>query len=194
MALQDFLGLVQARVEQVPVFEDGLHFGDGQFEHHARDLGCVLHAHNLDHEVVDHRADLFLVTRVFRDYCRQNAVRCQHKLLINSQLFLSLILDLLRLFKSFSLTGECLLELGHLLHLLHLLHLVVAAHFGLHLRLLTLAKHCRQIVHQLVLIVRVIVVTLSILVVGVGQLVVPLVATILMLVAVVASALVVILS
>lgn len=152
VTLQDFLGLVQTRIEQVPIFEDRLHFGDWQLEHHARDFGCVFHAHNLHHEVVNNCADLLLVARVLRNHSGQDAVRCQHKLLIHGQLFLSLILVVDTL-HGFGLRDERLLEIGHLLHLLVLLHLTVIAHFGFHLRLLTLAKHRRQVVHKVVLVV-----------------------------------------
>ena len=108
--------MLQTRVEEGPVLENVLHFGNGQINQHTSDLGGLLRSHKLSHKLVQDGSNLFAVVGVLFDDSGENLVARDQVLLINAHL--SLLGLSLSLLLSESL-GLHLLGL-HLLHLLEL--------------------------------------------------------------------------
>lgn len=115
LAFEDFVGLLQTRVEEGPVLEDVLHLGNRQINQHTSDLGGLLRSNKLSNKLVQDGSDLFAVVGILVDNSGQDLVASDEILLINGHLLLGLSLSLL-LSKGLSLH---LLRL-HLLHLLEL--------------------------------------------------------------------------
>lgn len=101
--------------------ENVLHLSNGQVNQHASDLGRLLRANQLTHELVKHGTNLFAVVGVLVDDSGQNLVARDQVLLIDGHLSLSLrcrlLLLLLQLGLRLHLLGLCSLHLLHLLEL-----------------------------------------------------------------------------